>query len=215
MEYEREYEEMQKELQKIAFGQIQSTGPETGDSASTNSHNFTKLQEEETKEEINLLPRPKTPSVLTAACFSGGGARACSFALGIMIGLYLLAQKKKMQLNKLVQHFFGVSGGSWAVSLFCFLKRGRGASWLLQPTTLAVSRHRIVRGWHGRDGWYGASVADGLVRAKQVICLWDPVERARVDARQGAAVEDKPCAECHHPRGAGSRERAPGTRSDL
>ena len=65
--------------------------------------------------------------------------------------------------------------------LFCFFKRGRDASWLLRPATLAVSRHRIVRSWHGRDGWYGASVADGLVRAKQVICLWDPVERARVD----------------------------------
>ena len=44
------------------------------------------------------------------------------------------------------------------------------------------------------SGSVAASVADGLVRAQQVICLWVPVERARVDVQAVVirpAVEDK------------------------
>ncbi|CAJ1394013.1 unnamed protein product [Effrenium voratum] len=59
-------------------------------------------------------PRFPGGSVRSALCFSGGGARALSFSLGVLRGLELLG------LMRHVDAISSVSGGSWAASVYMF-----------------------------------------------------------------------------------------------
>src|ERR1700751_4783319 len=88
--------------------------------------------------QANIFPSPGDPTASSgglAVCFSGGGSRALSCALGQLSGLRSLPDPTG--LNKsvldLIPYVSSVSGGSWASVLYTFL-----------PTTLSDDEFLIT-----------------------------------------------------------------------